>query len=186
MSTDTLDSHWNQPVTSLLGEGYLDYMDLGENDVGPFADFGDPGDEREGLEFGYAEGLDFAFDHDHIPSELILTWGDDLETSTLDDVRVLRLIKQALIAIAKECDPQYPSLSSQIDSLSLDADFQGDSNHVEVTIYVPADAAMTVRKMMDTIVNPFFGLMINSTDPGTFFHPYLWSKIEELIKEESK
>ena len=158
----TLDTHWNKPIASLTGLGYLSHVDVGEDSYGPFIECDDGRDHHV---IGYTDELRFHVEQGAIADAYLVDgWLTD---------QACRAVTGTIQKILRESS-SLPE--TYIAALSVD-NTSGDEPGIEVAFALPSDLVLTVEQAHNQIMWPFWGTMINITDPGTFGAPYLWAHV---------
>lgn len=163
--------NWDTPWKTLdFQDDHITATELGEDElITAYAELGKPG-EYSGVEFGYIDYIDnFHKEHDHINHNLL----DDDGHLTREALDKIQKFYQKHLESSR-----YYGFSDNISqSLEVD-DHMGDEPHYVVTLTIPYDAEGTVEEIFDTFISPFYACVQNTTDPGTFNSPYLFSEVQ--------
>lgn len=161
--------NWDKPWKDLPFQGqHLDAPDLAEDTLHmAFAEIGYP-EENSGVEFGVVDYLDYFHKaHNYIDPHLL-----DGEWLTKDALNKIQKFYQEQLQSQRYCDTQ----NDITESVEVD-DYMGDDPHYVVTISVPYNTEGTVQEVIEKYANNFFACVQNTTDPGSFNEPYIFSEI---------
>lgn len=162
--------NWNTPWKTLdFQDDHLSSVELAEDTLlDAYAEIGNRNDHT-GVEFGYTDYIDnFHKEHDYISPDLL-----DDGWLTPDALKKIQKFYQEHLESSR-----YYGFSDTISqSLSVD-DYMGDEPHYVVTLTIPYDTEGTVEEIFNTYINPFFACIQNTTDPGTFNSPYIFSEVQ--------
>lgn len=162
--------HWGDPWSTLPFQGvYLDATDLAEDSLPyAYAEIGYPG-ENSGIEFGVVDYLDnFHKAYNFIDPDLL-----EDEWLTKEALAKIQKFFQEQLESSRYCNTK----DNITGSLEV-SDYMGDEPHYVATIVIPYDTEGTVQEVIDKYANNFFACIQNTTDPGTFNEPYLFSEIK--------
>ena len=170
MSTIFFDN-WNTPWKTLdFQDDHLSSVELAEDTLlDAYAEIGNRNDHT-GVEFGCTDYIDnFHKEYDYI-NHILLDENGYLTREALDKIQ--QFYQEHL-----ESSRYYGFSDAISQSLSVD-DYMGDEPHFVVTLTIPYNTEGTVEEIFDTYVNPFFACIQNTTDPGTFNSPYVFSEVQ--------
>lgn len=205
---DLIDSLAGEPLSALANNSHILIEGAPETLPGAFAET-DIDEDDDFIIFGVPYDFGFEIIHDDLHDSLydgmvvrgadgkrstlkcqdmVVEFADGMDWSAAEEIpldleKVCARIRSFLIGLLSS--ERYGLDAEYLEEALEVGDVGADGNRIEISLGVRADTALTVGEVYDKFVWPFFAALANSTDPGTFNHPYWASTVcREIEKEE--